>query len=520
MANLLPQDNYDSYLTAAIGDSDTTIYVNELPTKTSGYLVIYQTNGRTIKEKIKYAGTSSSPNRLTGCTRGLPFTDTAGVISDTGVAANQYDHPANVRIAMTDNIHYLGKVISQLNGDEATGGVMQNPASRTIDSARDLVDKEYADALTVSAISAFAVTQNGADPSLTINVGAGRFIKSDKTSAQFAGASAQAVTDNATNYVEINPATNTLSVNTSAFTTAYFPIAEVVASGGDITTITDRRPWLTMHDGTIDAIRTWATVQTFTQNTLQISADPDSANDPVRSSYLDAQLTAKIMLGAIAGTSGEAISVGQAVYLKASDSKYYKAVGTGDEATYAFAGVALTAAGGADTAFTFAPPGHVVTTSGLTAGAIYYISDTAGTLATTPGTRYARVARANSTTQLQILEPKFIRSGSFTYVYTDSSPLPAQTCGFRPANITFRAIAETIGAISVGESQNGTESAVGYSSTYAAEYDEVAWILRTSTGPTSTTGAAGALSSTGFTPTHSSSGNGGIYRVYWTARSF
>jgi hypothetical protein len=272
-------------------------------------------------------------------------------------------------------------------------------------------------------------------------------------------------------------------------------------------------------DGFLDATRTWTTVQSFSANNCQITTDADSANDAVRKSFLDSTVATAVSAGAITGTSGEAISVGQGVYIKASDSKYYKTVGTGDESTYSFAGVALTAAGGADTAFTFAPPGHVVTTSGLTAGANYYISDTAGTLATTPGTRFARVGRALSTTQLQVLDPKFIRRGSFSYIYTDGSPLSAQTCGFRPAKISFRAIADSISAISVGESQNGTESCVGYSGTYGAEANASAWYLRSTSGPTSTSGAAGTLSSTGFTPTHSSSGNGGTYTVYWTAES-
>lgn len=244
MSNLLPQDNYDSYLTTAIGSSDTTIYVNENPTKTAGFLTIYDTDGRTIKEKIKYAGVSTSPNRLTGCTRGLAFSDSAGVVSDSGVTANQFSHPANVRIAMTDNIHYLARALSQLNGDEEMGGVMQLPASRSINSSRDVVDKEYADALSVSAITAFTVTQNGADPSLTINIGAG-VLMNGNTVVTFAGASAQAVVDASTNYVQITPA-GSIVINQSSFVAGNIPLATVTTSGGDITSITDKRPWISV----------------------------------------------------------------------------------------------------------------------------------------------------------------------------------------------------------------------------------------------------------------------------------
>lgn len=244
MANLLPQDNYDSFLTASIGSADTTIYVNALPTKTAGFLTLYETDGRTVREKIKYAGISSNPNRLTGCTRGLAFVDTAGVVSDSAVPANQLSHPANVRIAMTDNIHYLARALSQLNGDEETGGVMQNPAVRTINSNRDLIDKEYADSLTASTLPALLVTQNGADPSLTINVGAGS-IMVGQTVINYAGAAAQAVSASQTNYVQLNES-GSLVINTSSFVAGNIPLAEVVANGTDITSITDRRPILNL----------------------------------------------------------------------------------------------------------------------------------------------------------------------------------------------------------------------------------------------------------------------------------
>ena len=57
------------------------------------------------------------------------------------------------------------------------------------------------------------------------------------------------------------------------------------------------------------------------------------------------------------GTSGEAITAGQGVYLKASDSKLYKTVGTSDESTFSFVGVAADTVGAADLTVRFAPPG-------------------------------------------------------------------------------------------------------------------------------------------------------------------
>jgi len=60
----------------------------------------------------------------------------------------------------------------------------------------------------------------------------------------YAGVTAQSATNNATTYAWID-SSNTLATSTSAFpadATSHFRLAEIVASGGDITSITDRRP--------------------------------------------------------------------------------------------------------------------------------------------------------------------------------------------------------------------------------------------------------------------------------------
>ena len=242
MAHRLPQDNYDTYLTTSIGASDATIAVNVAPTQTAGFLTIFASDGVTFSEKILYTGVTGT--NLTGCVRGIATVPTAGVYSET--AGTGTTHVAGARIAMTDNVNYIGLALSILNGDTAAGGVIQNPASRTINSSRDLCDKEYVDATSTAAggLTAFYVTQNGADPSLTVNIGSGYLILGS-TATTFAGASAQAVTDNATNYVQLTIA-GAVVINTTGFTDGNIPLAIVVASGADITGITDARGWITM----------------------------------------------------------------------------------------------------------------------------------------------------------------------------------------------------------------------------------------------------------------------------------
>lgn len=90
------------------------------------------------------------------------------------------------------------------------------------------------------------------DGTLTIGVRWGRFRNAAGTVKLFEGAAAQALTNNATNYVYIDATAGTpaITINTSGFpadTGTFIPIAEYVTSGGAITTSdrdADRRDWL------------------------------------------------------------------------------------------------------------------------------------------------------------------------------------------------------------------------------------------------------------------------------------
>lgn len=120
-SNQLPTDGYDSYLSVPLNSSDTSIYVNDLPSGvTSSIYTIYSSDGRTVSEKVSCTGKTSSPNTLTGCTRGLSLTPTsAGTVTET--AGTGTDHSKNARIAITDNINFSGKALAILNGDQQTG---------------------------------------------------------------------------------------------------------------------------------------------------------------------------------------------------------------------------------------------------------------------------------------------------------------------------------------------------------------------------------------------------------------
>ena len=272
--------------------------------------------------------------------------------------------------------------------------------------------------------------------------------------------------------------------------------------------------------GFIDSAGTWSTVQSFTANNAQITTDADSANDAVR--YSKAQTM--VSQSEATGTSGEAFAIGAPLYLKASDGKLYKAQGTSDEATFSFVGCALTAAGGADVSVLYARPGGIVTgLSSFTAGAYYFITDTAGVLATTPGTRFARVAQALSTTSFRVIQPKFVVSGSQDVT---SATTYVQTTGFYPASVTVLAATTatttaTGPIISTGTDYNKCIYSANRNTPSSATVSGVAsyaFYIDDDTGAGSVTrGTITSKTSTGFTIDCSSYQVGAT--IYWTAFS-
>lgn len=270
-------------------------------------------------------------------------------------------------------------------------------------------------------------------------------------------------------------------------------------------------------DGFLDATRTWTTVQSFSANNCQITTDADSANDAVRKSFLDSTVATAVSAGAITGTSGEAISVGHGVYLKASDEKYYKTVGTGDESTYSFVGVALTAAAGADQSFTFAPPGHVVTTTGLTTGP-YFVTDTAGTLGITPGTRYARVGRALNSTQLLVIDPKFRVTGIATISGASTGSTTVVSLPFYPGNLSFKYTVTTGLNQNTGSSWGFSDDAglvgFGSQSTFEDRTGSGAGYIYFVNNSGNVWNGTVAKSTTGFTVTHNRTSGSGTLDLY------
>lgn len=365
MALQVPVASFETTITATISKTVTTIPLSSVTTDDGTTLTNGQVYSFIIDEGERSGNTDFGEETVTGTVdvAGLQLTSVTRGVSTvdgtTATAALQKKHRRGAKIKISDH-PYLLAAIRALNGTDAVGGVMQNPASRSIDSNRDIVDKEYVDGVAAAAggITAFQVTQNGADPSLTINIGAGRLVSGTEV-VTYAGAAASAVTNNATNYVQVDWNGTTL-INTTGFLEGYVPLAEVVTSGGDITSITDRRAWLTSN----------------------------GANDKI--------ITDRFTLGAT-------IAVGNAVYVDIADAKWKLADADSAASATGKIGIALDAGVDTDTGKRVQIGGTVTGLSGLTAG-WQYVSGTAGALTTTPGTNKKLVGYAPNTTTLILMD--------------------------------------------------------------------------------------------------------------------
>jgi len=163
------------------------------------------------------------------------------------------------------------------------------------------------------------------DGDLTFGVRAGRFMDG-ATARDYAGAAAQALTNNATNYIYLTAA-GTLSVNTSGFppagTTPHVPLAAIVTSGGTYD-----------HDDTTDyrgrAVFQCASVMTpANANTLVGGANADALHVHAAAGLADGAVTVAKAADAVQDllpnlgiTAGQESGDKRTVTIQARDAAY------------------------------------------------------------------------------------------------------------------------------------------------------------------------------------------------------
>lgn len=188
-------------------------------------------------------------------------------------------------------------------------------------------------------------------------------------------------------------------------------------------------------------------VKTFTSLPATTAGNPISANDLARKAYVDSVVAgiATSVSNVVPGTAGETIVAGNLVYLKLADSRWWK---TDADTAATVEGVLLGIAQGSGTA------GNTITNgvmtrgvdanqSGLSAGSVYYASNTAGAISSSVGTVEVTVGVAKSTTELYF-DPRFNQQ-----LTEDQQDALAGTSGTPSASNKYVTNADTTGTGSV-----------------------------------------------------------------------
>ena len=98
------------------------------------------------------------------------------------------------------------------------------------------------DSIQIADLSDFAVIKRVSGLVADINAGT---IRNDNT-VTVKSTQTITITNSTTNYVELD-STGTVQTNITSFSSGNIPLATVVASGGNIITVTDKRTWLGTH---------------------------------------------------------------------------------------------------------------------------------------------------------------------------------------------------------------------------------------------------------------------------------
>lgn len=310
--------------------------------------------GTSREEQISFAGITQNANgtgTITGVIRGLEFVSpyTQDLSLRKAHAGSSISRVSNTaafytQFAAVNNEETILEpwIFNDLVTFDNTLPQQDTYVIPTINT--ELVPKQYVDdaisAVTVGAITAFAVQQDGADPSLNVTVGDGWFMVGNQPT-NFVGASGIAMTPSSTNFVQLD-ATATVVVSTVGYLQDHLPLATVSTDVTDITAINDDRSWLTLAS--------------------------------------DDQIITRIYL------YGDTIAVGDVLYLDTADAKWKLA----DASTSATAdptyGIALDAGVDTDTDKRVQLSGVAPVVTGVAGTGAIFLSDTPGNASTAVGT--------------------------------------------------------------------------------------------------------------------------------------
>ena len=162
--------------------------------------------------------------------------------------------------------------------------------------------------------------------------------------------------------------------------------------------------------GNLDVAATWDAIQTFSVLPATTAGNPVAANDLARKAYVDSVVAgiATTVNVIVPGTAGETLVAGNLIYFDDTDNEWKKCdADTASTVENTLLGIAQGAGvdGGAIASGVLLR-GLDANQTGLTAGAIYYASNTAGGISSSAGTKEVTVGFSYSTTQLYF-NPRF-----------------------------------------------------------------------------------------------------------------
>lgn len=212
------------------------------------------------------------------------------------------------------------------------------------------------------------------------------------------------ITDNGDGTVTLTGVTRGLKA-----TSAYVSGGTARSHDGNVKFIISNNPqyWNSFmdlyNDQTVEGKKTFSEVPAS-------SEDASSSNDLIRYSQLQSAVLGTLVLTGLVtpGNAGETVASRDFIYLDDTDSEWKKAdADSASTSENKLLGIALGAGtDGNAIANGVHLQGKLAGFTGLTANAIYYLSDTAGAITTTPGTKEVTVGIAISTTELLFM-PRF-----------------------------------------------------------------------------------------------------------------
>lgn len=397
-----PVTRYQTTLSSSMTSSQSTVPVSSITTFDGttltaailgGEVYLSLEAGSSKEEIVRCTGISGTT--FTGCTRGLAFSGT----STTAVSANQKAHNAGSVVIMS-NVHYVYNTGTKQN--DWTERQNYTDGITVASSTEDMIWIGDGDGTPTSKC---VYVHNGDTnrPKLCYDEATNKWlIYNDGVSSYDISAGGSGLTaNNAPIYVsgsELKFATGTpaywWSLDTSVATPYPLRNATSTIAGGTASGTGLDDHWNARENATT----TKALDFTFSDNLTVTKNLSVTATSTITGNLIARGLARTI-------TCGEVIAGDQAVYMSATSTRVLLADSDVASSTVPFVGFALDAcaADGADTTTVVQTSGSYTRTgASFTAGALYYINATAGTIGTSVGTVEGIVGRATSATEINM----------------------------------------------------------------------------------------------------------------------